>query len=68
MGFGIAIGTSAQAAKLPKPAAGEAELTMRDITNLFGHEDVALLQRKCRHELPLVKALREMVLKAMSEM
>ena len=41
---------------------------MHDITNLFGHEDVALLQRKCRHELPLVKALREMVLKAMSEM
>jgi DNA-binding transcriptional LysR family regulator len=67
IGFGIAIGTSAQAAKLPKPAAGEAELTMRDITNLFGHEEVVLLQRKGRHELPHVKAFREMVVKGMSE-
>jgi hypothetical protein len=41
---------------------------MRDITNLFGHEEIALLQRKGRHELPHVKAFRKMVLKAMSEM
>uniref|UniRef100_UPI0037846761 LysR family transcriptional regulator substrate-binding protein n=1 Tax=Prosthecobacter sp. TaxID=1965333 RepID=UPI0037846761 len=68
IGFGIAIGTSAQAAKLPKPAAGEAELTIRDITSLFGHEEVVLLHRKGRHELPHVRAFSEIVLKAMSEM
>lgn len=66
IGFGIAIGTSAASSKLPKPAAGETELVMRDITSLFGHEEVFLLQRKGRHELPHVKAFRELVLKNVS--
>lgn len=65
--LGITISTSANNTKLPRPGPGECELTMRDITNLFGHEEVFLLQRKSRHELAHVKAFREMVLKGMSE-
>ena len=66
IGFGIAIGTSAASSKLPKPAAGEAPLMMRDVTSLFGHEKVFLLQRKGRHELPHVRAFRELVVRAAS--
>jgi molybdate transport repressor ModE-like protein len=65
--LGITICTSANDAKLPRPGPGECELTMRNLTALFGHEEVFLLQRKGRHELPHVKAFREMVVKAMSE-
>lgn len=64
IGFGIAIGTSAASVKLPKPAAGETGLVMRDVSGLFGREQVFLLQRKGRHELPHVKAFRERVLAA----
>jgi DNA-binding transcriptional LysR family regulator len=63
--LGITICTSANDAKLPRPGAGECELTMRDLSALFGHEEVSLLQRKCRHELPHVRAFRELVLAAM---
>ncbi len=66
--LGITICTSANDAKLPRPGPGECELTMRNLTAIFGHEEVFLLQRKSRHELPHVKAFREMVVKAMSEM
>ena len=65
--LGITISTSANNTKLPRPGPGECELTMRDITNLVGHEEVFLVQRKSRHELAHVKAFREMVLKGMSE-
>jgi DNA-binding transcriptional LysR family regulator len=65
--LGITICTSANDAKLPRPGPGECELTMRNLTALFGHEEVFLLQRKGRHELPHVKAFREMVVKGMSE-
>jgi DNA-binding transcriptional LysR family regulator len=65
--LGITICTSANDTKPPRPGPGECELTMRDLTALFGHEDVFLLQRKGRHELPHVKAFREMVVKGMSE-
>jgi DNA-binding transcriptional LysR family regulator len=62
--LGITICTSANKSKLPKPGPGECELTMRDATALFGHEDVFFLQRKGRHELPHVRAFRELVLKS----
>jgi DNA-binding transcriptional LysR family regulator len=65
--LGITISTSANNTKLPRPGPGECKLTMRDITNLFGSEKVVLVQRKGRHELPHVKALREMVLKEMTK-
>lgn len=65
--LGITICTSANDAKLPRPGAGECELTIRDLSALFGHEEVSLLQRKCRHELPHVRAFRELVLAAMAK-
>jgi DNA-binding transcriptional LysR family regulator len=65
--LGITISTASSKAKLPRPGPGECELTMRDITHLFGEEKVVLLQRKSRHELPHVKAFREMVLKGMAK-
>ena len=64
IGFGIAIGTSAASIKLPKPAANESELIMRDASSLFGHEEVILLQRKGRYELPHVRDFRELAIKA----
>lgn len=65
--LGVTICSGANDAKLPRPGPGECELTMRNITGLFGHEEVFLLQRKSRHDLPHVKAFREMVLKGMGE-
>ena len=65
--LGITICTSANDAKLPRPGSGECKLTMRDLTALFGREEVFLLQRKSRYELPHIRAFREMVLTAMAK-
>lgn len=62
--LGITICTSANDAKLPRPGPGECELTMRNLTALFGLEEVIFIQRKGRHELPHVRSFREMVLKS----
>ena len=43
------------------PKRGESELISRDVSHLFGHEDLVILQRKGRFELPHVKAFRELV-------
>lgn len=64
IGFGIAIGTSAASVKPPKRAAGEAEVVVRDVANLFGHEEVFLVQRKGRFEPAHVRAFRELLLKS----
>ncbi len=64
IGFGIAIGTSAASVKPPKRAAGEAEVVVRDVAALFGHEEVFLVQRKGRFEPAHVRAFRELVQKA----
>lgn len=65
IGFGIAVGTSAASVKPPKRAAGEAEVVVRDVAALFGHEEVFLVQRKGRFEPAHVRAFRELVLKAL---
>lgn len=67
IGFGIAIGTSAASIKLPKRSAGEAEVVMRDVSTLFGHEEVFLVQRKGRFEPAHVKAFRELTTKAFKD-
>ncbi|WP_395743827.1 LysR family transcriptional regulator [Prosthecobacter sp.] len=64
IGFGIAIGTAAAGVRLPKRTAGEAEIVFRDASDLFGYEDVFLVQRKGRFEPPHVRAFRELVVKA----
>jgi DNA-binding transcriptional LysR family regulator len=66
IGFGIALGTSAASTALPQPTAGQKQLVIRDVALLFGHEEVILLQRKGRHELPHVKAFRDLVLEGQS--
>lgn len=67
IGFGIAIGTTARRANLPKPVRGESTMTVRDLTHLFGHEEVVLVHRKGRHEAAHVKTFREMVLHAFNK-
>ena len=64
IGFGIAIGTSAASVKPPKRGAGEAEVVVREVASLFGHEEVFLVQRKGRFEPAHVRAFRELVMKA----
>lgn len=59
--LGITICTSAADTKLPRPGPGECELAQRDVSDLFGHEEVFIVQRKGRHELPHVRAFREAV-------
>ena len=54
-------------AKLPRAGAGECELTMRNLSALFGHEEVSLLQRKSRYELPHIRAFRELAVTAMAK-
>jgi molybdate transport repressor ModE-like protein len=65
--LGVTICTSANDAKLPRPGAGECELTMRNLAALFGQEKVALIQRKSRYELPHIRAFRELVVAAMAK-
>ena len=65
--LGITICTSANDAKLPRAGAGECELTMRNLSALFGHEEVSLLQRKSRDELPHIRAFRELAVTAMAK-
>ncbi len=60
LGFGVAL--LAPGAGSPTPSkSGATPLHFRDVSSLFGHEDVVLLQRRGRFELPHVKAFREMV-------
>lgn len=63
--LGVTICTGANDAKLPCPGPGECKLTIRNLAALFGQEEVILLQRKSRHELPHVKAFRESVIEAL---
>ncbi|MBI4621735.1 MAG: LysR family transcriptional regulator [Verrucomicrobia bacterium] len=60
LGFGVAL-LAPGMAKAPKPRRGQPVLVWRDVSHLFGHEDLVLLQRKGRFELPHVKAFRELV-------
>lgn len=60
LGFGVAL-LAPGMAKPPKTKRGQTPLVWRDVSNLFGHEDLVLLQRKGRFELPHVKAFRELV-------
>ena len=46
---------------MPAPKRGHRHLVQRDATHLFGHEHLMILQRRSRHELPHVRAFRELV-------
>jgi LysR family cys regulon transcriptional activator len=60
LGFGVAL-LAPGMAKAPRLKRGQPTLVWRDVSHLFGHEDLMLLQRKGRFELPHVKAFRELV-------
>lgn len=66
MGFGISI-ASVSPTILREARAGKTDyagLEFRDLTQLFGEEQVILLSRRGRLELPHVKAFREILLAA----
>jgi DNA-binding transcriptional LysR family regulator len=65
MGLGVAIGTGANTAALKQARLGEVEIVRRDVREVFGHETVALIQRKGRYELPNVSAFREAIIEAL---
>ena len=65
MGLGVAIGTGANTTALQQVLPGEVEIERRDLSELLGHEMVALIQRKGRYELPHISAFREAVLEAL---
>jgi len=59
---GLGIALMAYVAKPKGSAKGsEPELTQRDATHLFGHEQLMIMHSKSRHELPHVRAFRELV-------
>jgi DNA-binding transcriptional LysR family regulator len=60
LGFGVALLAPGMSEPL-KPQRGQKPLVWRDVSHLFGHEDLVFLQRKGRFELPHVKAFRELV-------
>ncbi len=64
IGFGIAISTGAASIKAPKRLAGEAEIVVREVSDLFGREHVFLVQRKGKYEAVHVRAFQELVMKA----
>lgn len=61
IGLGVALASTVINIKPPPRRRGQTALVLRDISALFGHEEVVLLQRQGRHELPHVKAFRELV-------
>ncbi len=69
MGFGISV-TSVSPMILKAAAAGHSSyrgVAFRDLSKLFGREEVVVLHRKAKLELPHHRAFREIVLQAMAE-
>jgi molybdate transport repressor ModE-like protein len=67
MGFGIAIvPVLSSVAGRWKPSQN-GHIHLRDVSSLFGHEQIVMLHRTDDQELVHVKAFREMVVKGMSE-
>lgn len=60
LGFGVALLAPGKS-KAAQAGRHGARLVRRDVSSLFGHEDLVLLQRKGRFELPHVRAFRELV-------
>jgi hypothetical protein len=65
--MGVAILTRPASEALPVPADVKARFIHRDVSSFLGHDQVALLYPKGRHELAHVRAFREMVVKGLRE-
>lgn len=69
MGFGISV-TSVSPMILRAAAAGHSSyvgVAFRDLSGLFGREEVVMLHRKAKVEMPHHRAFREIVVKALAE-
>lgn len=67
MGFGISV-TSVSPVILKAANAGHSSyrgVAFRDLSKLFGREEIVVLHRKARVELPHHRAFREIVIEAM---
>ena len=65
LGMGVAILTRPATEALAVPTDVKARLIHRDVSICLGHDHVALLHPKGRHELAHVRAFREMVVKGL---
>ncbi len=65
LGMGVAILTRPATEALAVPTDVKARHNHRDVSTCLGHDHVALLHPKGRHELAHVRALREMVVKGL---
>jgi molybdate transport repressor ModE-like protein len=65
LGMGVAILTRPATEALAVPTDVKARLIHRDVSTCLGHDHVALLHPKGRHELAHVRAFREMVVKGL---
>ena len=61
LGMGVAILTRPATEALPVPADVKARFLHRNVSSFLGHDQVAMLHPKGRHELAHVRAFREMV-------
>ena len=65
LGMGVAILSRPATEALPVPADVKARFLHRNVSSFLGHDQVALLHPKGRHELAHVRAFREMVVKGL---
>jgi molybdate transport repressor ModE-like protein len=65
LGMGVAILSRPATEALPVPADVKARFIHRNVSSFLGHDQVALLHPKGRHELAHVRAFREMVVKGL---
>jgi DNA-binding transcriptional LysR family regulator len=67
LGMGVAVLSRPATEALPVPADVKARFIHRNVSSFLGHDQVALLHPKGRHELAHVRAFREMVMKGLRE-
>ncbi len=66
LGMGVAIVTRPASEALPIPADVKAPFIYRDVSSFLGHDQVAILHPKGRHELAHVRSFRERVMEGLS--
>ena len=65
MGLGVSVVSASPSLEPPQPAAGEQPIVFRELTHLFGTDEILLLQRRGHHEIPHVRIFRELVCTAL---
>jgi len=67
MGLGVSVVSASPSLQPPPPTAGEQPIVFRDLTHLFGTDEILLLQRRGHHEIPHVRIFRELVCAALRQ-